>query len=143
MSTPDQTLPADGRLYGHRHYQSVFPLPEWPELGAWKKQRQEIRRHLLLCAGLNAQTAAFKARGRIDFSANTAGADGVPIESMNLHSVTIDATALRLKVAMGAIPACKRPYRAFRLTRRGLVADPAANQASPQAGKEQKNNERE
>ena len=59
-------------------------------------------------------------KGNLDFSCNIAGADGVPIEGMNLHSVMIDATALRLKVAMGKIPACKLPYRAFRLTRDGL-----------------------
>jgi len=65
MSAPDQMLHADARLYSHRQYQSVFPLPEWPVLGAWKRQRRQIRRHLLLGAGLSAQTAAFKARGRV------------------------------------------------------------------------------
>ena len=90
-----------------------------------------------------ARDLARKARGRIDFASNIAGADGVPIESMNLHSVTIDATALRLKVAMGAIPACKLPYKALRLTKRGLVADPAANEPSPQIHKEDYDNERE
>ena len=46
-------LTADARIYAHRHYQSVFPLPEWPDLKEWKQERLRIRRHLLLCAGLN------------------------------------------------------------------------------------------
>ncbi len=65
MSTSDQTLPADARLFTHRHYQSVFPLPEWPDLKEWKKERLRLRRHLLLCAGLNDRTAAFEARGHV------------------------------------------------------------------------------
>jgi len=65
MSAPDQTLPADARLYACRQYQSVFPLPEWPDLKTWERQRAQIRRHLLLCAGLNSQTAGFAARGRV------------------------------------------------------------------------------
>ena len=65
-------------------------------------------------------------KGGLDFASPIAGADGVPIEGMNLHSVLVDATALRLKVAMGKIPACKLPYRAFRLTKDGLAAEPAA-----------------
>ena len=32
---------------------------------------------------------------------------------------------------MGTIPACELPYRAFRLTEKGLEADPAANQEPP------------
>lgn len=65
MNTSDQMLPADARLYAHRHYQSVFPLPQWPDLKEWKRERRRIREHLLLCAGLNARTAAFKARGHV------------------------------------------------------------------------------
>ncbi|MBT4100179.1 MAG: hypothetical protein HOC05_11300 [Gemmatimonadetes bacterium] len=64
MST-DQMLDADARLYEFRNYQSTMAPPDWGTLAAWKKQRQQIRRHLLLCAGLNAQTAAFRARGRV------------------------------------------------------------------------------
>jgi hypothetical protein len=75
-----------------------------------------------------ARDLAVKDRGKLDFSANIAGAKGVPIEGMNLHSAMVDATNLRLKVAMGGIPACKRAYRAFRLTKTGLIADPATNE---------------
>ena len=76
-----------------------------------------------------AQALALKARGTLDFAANLAGADGVPLRYINLHSAMIDATHLRLKVAMGDVPACDHAYRAFRLTPKGLVADPAANEA--------------
>jgi len=75
-----------------------------------------------------AEVLARAARGGLDFSCNLAGADGVPMRGINLHSAMLDATALRLKVAMGAAPACDQPYRAFRLTRKGLVADPEFNQ---------------
>ncbi len=75
-----------------------------------------------------ARDLARAARGRLDFASNLAGAPGVPLRGINLHSATIDATSLRLKVAMGAAPACDQTYRAFRLTPRGLVADPEANQ---------------
>ena len=61
----DQMLDTDARLYEFRNYQSTMSPPDWSSLTEWKKERIRIRRHLLLCAGLNAQTAAFKARGRI------------------------------------------------------------------------------
>lgn len=64
-----------------------------------------------------------KAAGAIDVTTNIAAAKGVPIVSMNLHSAMIDATGLRLRVAMGRIPACELPFRAFRLTGKGLVSD--------------------
>jgi hypothetical protein len=67
-------------------------------------------------------------KGNHSFASNIAGAEGVPIASMNLHSAMVDATHLRIKVAMGRIPAFRRPYRAFRLSPDGLVADPEANQ---------------
>jgi len=75
-----------------------------------------------------ARDLALASKGRLDFSSNIAGAPGVPLAGINLHSVMIDATNLRLKVAMGEAPACALPYRAFRLTPKGLVADPAANE---------------
>ncbi len=65
MITPDAALPDDARLYGFRHYKSVFSMPEWGSLAQWKKERQNIRQHLWLCAGLNDQTMAFQARGRV------------------------------------------------------------------------------
>jgi len=70
--------------------------------------------------GRVALAEAFK--GKVDIRCNIAGADFVPIHSMNLHSATIDATRGILKVAMGKIPAYKLPYKTFRLTDKGLVA---------------------
>jgi len=75
-----------------------------------------------------AEVLARAARGGLDFSCSLAGADGVPMRGINLHSAMIDATSLRLKVAMGATPACDQPYRAFRLTPKGLAAEPESNQ---------------
>ena len=62
-------------------------------------------------------------KGRVDLGLNVAGAEGVPIVSMNLHSAMIDATNLRFRVAMGAIPAYRLQYRAFRLTKEGVKVD--------------------
>ncbi|MBM4041387.1 MAG: hypothetical protein FJ290_23035 [Planctomycetes bacterium] len=78
-----------------------------------------------------ARDLALAGKGELDFSANIAGSDGVPINGMNLHSATLDATNRRLRVAMGTIPACELPSHAFRLTEKGLEADPAANQEPP------------
>jgi len=61
--------------------------------------------------------------GRVTLGTNIAGAEGVPIESMNLHCATIDAGALKLRVAMGRIPAYRLPFKTFRFTPGGLVAD--------------------
>jgi len=65
-----------------------------------------------------------KQKGSVDLGSNIAGAEGVPIAGMNLHSAMIDATGRRLRVAMGKIPAYRLPYKAFRLTQDGVVADP-------------------
>ena len=69
-----------------------------------------------------------KHRGRIDVGTDIAGAEGVPITGMNLHSAMVDCTDRRLRVRMGKIPAHKLPARTFRLTDKGVVADePEAN----------------
>jgi hypothetical protein len=63
-----------------------------------------------------------KAYGKkIDINCNIAGTRGVPIDSMNLHSIMIDATDLRFRVAMGRIPAYKLPYKEFILTEKGVA----------------------
>jgi len=62
-------------------------------------------------------------KGRITVDSRVAGAEGVPIDGMNLHSAMIDATNLRLRVAMGKIPAYRLPFRALKLTPQGLVDD--------------------
>ena len=63
-------------------------------------------------------------RGRVGLATRIPDDDGVPIEGMNLHCAAIDAGALRLRVAMGKIPACKQPFKTFQLTEKGLVAAP-------------------
>lgn len=62
-------------------------------------------------------------RGRVALDTRLADGEGVPIDGMNLHCAQLDATALRLRVAMGRIPAYRLPSRAFRLTAKGLVAE--------------------
>lgn len=61
----DQMLTTDARAYQYSNYQSVLPLPDWGTLTQWRRRRAAIRQHLLLCAGLNARTAAFRARGQV------------------------------------------------------------------------------
>lgn len=110
MSAPDQMLPADARLYSHRQYQSVFPLPEWPDLKAWKRQRQQIRRHLLLCAGLNAQTAAFKARGR---AVHRFEHEGLVVENLcieTLPGLYLVGNLYRPARARGRLPLVLHPH---------------------------------
>ncbi|MCX7934692.1 MAG: C45 family peptidase [Planctomycetota bacterium] len=62
-------------------------------------------------------------RGRIDLFTTLADAEGVPIESMNLHCSQIDATNLRLRVAMGRIPAYRLLFQVLCLTPEGVKAD--------------------
>ena len=66
-----------------------------------------------------------KHRGRITLATEIADADGVPIDGMNLHCVTVDAGKRILRVAMGGIPAYKRPFKTFRLTGKGLTPEGA------------------
>jgi hypothetical protein len=70
-----------------------------------------------------AEALAREKPGRLTLNDNIAGAEGVPLEAINHHSAMIDATNRRLRIAMGETPACKLPYRAFRLTDHGLVAE--------------------
>lgn len=64
-TSPDMMLNSDARAFEHRSYETVMPLPAWDDLDQWQKDRKQIRRHLMLCAGLNAGTAAFKAQGHV------------------------------------------------------------------------------
>jgi hypothetical protein len=66
--------------------------------------------------------------GCIDPTHNFAAAPGVPIVGINLHSALLFPHTGQFRVSMGKIPACEQPYRPFRLTARGIVADPAANE---------------
>jgi len=130
--------PPDGAILEFDHEGIVVRRPEGGFVGAansYFKLYQEERADADPYWGRikAARDLALGSKGQLDFSRNLGGAEGVPIVSMSLHAVTIDATALRLKVAMGRIPACELPFKAFRLTKGGLVADPEANQAPRRA----------
>jgi hypothetical protein len=84
MPNPDASLPIDARLYAFRNYQSVFPMPDWGTLAEWKRQRVKIRRHLRLSAGLNDQTDAFKAKGRV---IKTFEHDGITVENIRIETL--------------------------------------------------------
>lgn len=73
---------------------------------------------------------------KIDVHCNIAGAEGIPLRGMNLHSAMIDATDLRFRLAMGRIPAYRLPYREFRLTEKGLVGI-AAGPIAPERRKQE------
>ena len=110
MSARDQTLPADARLYARRQYQSVFPLPEWPDLTRWEKQRLELRRHLRLCAGLSAQTAAFAARGRV---VSRFEHEGLVVENLSIETLPglyLVGNLYRPARASGRLPLVLHPH---------------------------------
>ncbi len=60
--------------------------------------------------------------GAIDRTMNFAGAPGVPISYMNLHSALLFPSDLTIAVSMGESPACQQRYRPFRFTEQGLIA---------------------
>jgi len=65
--------------------------------------------------------------GKIDRAMNFAGAPGVPIESINLHSALLFPRDLTFRAAMGQVPACRGSYAWFRMTPTGVVsAEPDA-----------------
>ncbi len=68
-----------------------------------------------------------KHHGKIDRTMNFAGAEGVPM-SCNLHSALLFPADLTFRVSMGKTPAYKHRYRAFQMTKGGIVsAEPAAD----------------
>ncbi len=60
--------------------------------------------------------------GRIDRAMNFAAAPGVALEGMNLHSALFFPADLTFAVAMGEVPACRQPFRRFRMTAEGVVS---------------------
>lgn len=108
--TTDQMLDADARLYSHRGYQSTMPLPAWPSLAEWKRERGRIRQHLLLCAGLNAQTAAFKARGRV---VGRFEHEGLIVENISIETLPglyLVGNLYRPKTHKGRLPLILHPH---------------------------------
>jgi len=63
-----------------------------------------------------------KHHGRIDRTMNFAGAKGVPMYC-NLHSAVLFPKDLIIRVSMGETPAYEHPYRGFRMTPDGVVAE--------------------
>jgi len=63
-----------------------------------------------------------KHHGKIDRTMNFAGADGVPLTFINLHSAMLFPRDLTFRAAMGEVPACKSRYRWFRMTPTGIVS---------------------
>ena len=61
--------------------------------------------------------------GKIDRTMNFAGAEGVPLGSINLHSALLFPKDLIIRVSMGKTPAYKERYRGFRMTRDGVTAE--------------------
>ena len=110
MANPDASLPIDGRLYAFRNYQSVFPMPEWGSLAEWKRERQKIRRHLKLCAGLSDQTEAFKAKGRV---VSTFEHDGITVENIRIETLPglyVMGNLYRPSGAKGKLPLVLNPH---------------------------------
>jgi hypothetical protein len=64
--------------------------------------------------------------GRIDRTMNFASAPGVPLEGINLHSALLFPADLTFAVSMGEVPACRRPFRWFRMTPQGVAGAEAA-----------------
>ena len=84
MANQDASLPIDARLYAFRNYQSVFPLPDWGSLAQWKKEREVIRQQVWLCSGLNDQTMAFKAKGRVIQAFEH---EGITVENIRIEAL--------------------------------------------------------
>ncbi|MBT7863999.1 MAG: hypothetical protein HN712_27045 [Gemmatimonadetes bacterium] len=106
----DQMLEPDARLHSYRNYQSAMPLPDWPSLAEWKRERLLIRRHLMLCAGLNAQTAAFKARGRV---VDRFEHEGLIVENISIETMPglyLVGNLYRPKNHKGRLPLILHPH---------------------------------
>ncbi len=110
MVSPDLSLPDDGRLYRLRHYQSVLPLPTWGDLGQWQRARPAILAHLWRCTGLNAQTAAFAARGVVE---DVFEHEGLLVENVRIETlpgVFVVGNLYRPKNAPGPLPLVLNPH---------------------------------
>lgn len=110
MSTPDLSLPDDARLYSFRNYRTVFPLPEWGDLKEWQRERQEIRAHLWRCTGLNAQTTAFRAKGKVVSSFEH---EGLVVENLcieTLPGLYLIGNLYRPAKATGRLPLVLNPH---------------------------------
>jgi hypothetical protein len=106
----DQMLSSDSRVFNYSNYESVRALPDWGELAEWKRQRRQIRQQLRLCAGLNAQTAAFRARGRV---VRRFEHEGIIVENLcieTLPGLYLMGNLYRPKKPKGAVPLILHPH---------------------------------
>lgn len=106
----EPVLENDARLYERRGYTSVMGLPQWPTLAQWRKERRRIRRHLRVCAGLNARTGAFKARGRVvsRFAHEELMVENICIET--LPGFFMVGNLYRPQTARGRLPLILHPH---------------------------------
>ncbi|HJP30430.1 MAG TPA: hypothetical protein QGF95_07740 [Candidatus Latescibacteria bacterium] len=109
MNVTDQMLSSDARVFQYCNHQNAMPLPEWGDLAQWRRRRKDIRRHLLLCAGLNAQTAAFKARGRV---VRRFRHEGITVENLCIETLPglYVVGNLYLPSSRGAVPLILHPH---------------------------------
>lgn len=118
--------PSDAVIIEFDHRKMVVRGPKGGFVGAANSHMSLHRRKPVTRYSGRVGTAWQKVRGygkkKVDVHCNIAGARNVPIHSMNLHSVMIDATGLRFRLAMGRIPAYRLPYREFVLTEKGVAA---------------------
>lgn len=118
--------PPDAAIIEFEHDALTVRRPKAGFVGAGNGFLKLHREDAEATPGFRLETAESLARakpGALTLDDNIAGAEGVPITGINLHSAMIDATNLRLRIAMGAPPACKLPYQSFRLTDKGLAQD--------------------
>lgn len=91
------------------HFRSLYEDPPLPPDEGWCSRYQTLR------------TLIEDNYGRTDRTMNFIGAPGVPMGSINLHSVLLFPRDLSFRVSMGRPSAYEHTYRPFRLTARGVV----------------------
>ncbi len=96
----------------------VLATNSFVELGAEKADEPTYGRYGIL-NGLIRENY-----GKVDRTMNFAAAEGVPLESINLHSALMFPKDLTFRAAMGSVPACRGTWGWFRMAPDGIV--PAA-----------------
>jgi hypothetical protein len=99
----------EGRLVATNHFRTLYQDPPMAADEGWCSRYRTLW-------GLISEKY-----GRLTRSDNLAGAPGVPMTSINLHSALLFPADLSFKVSMGRTPACHFPYLSFRLTPEAIV----------------------
>ena len=110
MAEQDASLPMDARLYAFQYFYSVFPVPDWGSLAQWKTERKKIRQHIWMCSGLNDQTMAYKARGRV---IRMFEHEGIAVENIRIETlpgVYVMGNLYRPAGARGKLPLILNPH---------------------------------